>query len=83
MKNKTTSLLLVSLLAVAGSAQANTVTLSGTLFKQAGGTTFDSWNINMLTAGSFTVNVAAYEASQSNIATAGYFTQMILTVMAN
>lgn len=73
MKNRTTSLLLAGLLVVAGSAQANTVTLSGTLFKQAGGTTFDSWNINLLTAGSFTVNVKAYEASQSNIATAGYF----------
>ncbi len=55
-------------------AQANTLTVSGTLFKNASGTTFDTWNINLLTAGSFTVDLKAYEASQSNIATAGYYT---------
>ncbi len=58
-------------------AQANSVVVSGTLFQQAGGTTFDIWKINMQTAGSFTVDVAAYEASQSNIATAGYATSDI------
>ncbi|NJA05154.1 hypothetical protein HC024_05325 [Methylococcaceae bacterium WWC4] len=56
-----------------GSAQANTLSVDGTLFLQAGGTTFDTWKVAMTTAGSFSVDVLAYEASQSNVATAGYF----------
>ena len=58
-------------------AQANTLDISGTLYKNAGGTTFDTWKFNILTVGNFTVDVAAYEASQSNIATAGYYTSDI------
>lgn len=54
-------------------AQANTVSVSGTLFKRAEGTTFDAWKLNMTSAGQFTVNVMAYEAAQSNIATDGYY----------
>lgn len=54
-------------------ALANTVVVSGTLLKDATGTTFDTWNINMPVAGAFTVDVRAYEASQSNINTAGYY----------
>lgn len=52
---------------------AATVILDGTIFKQADGTTYDTWNINMSTAGSFRVDVLAYEASQSSTATDGYF----------
>ncbi|MDO9161016.1 MAG: hypothetical protein Q8Q45_17580 [Methylococcaceae bacterium] len=69
----------LSLMALApiSNLQANTVVVSGTLYKETGGTTFDIWKLNVLTAGSFTVDVAAYEASQSNIATAGYATSDI------
>lgn len=56
---------------------ANTLDINGTLFKNAGGTTFDAWKIKILGTGSFNVDVAAYEASQSNVATAGYFTRDI------
>jgi hypothetical protein len=54
--------------------QANALTVDGTLFLQPGGTTFDAWKINMLTAGNFNVDLRAYEASQSSTATAGYYT---------
>jgi hypothetical protein len=54
------------------SSWAATVVLDGTIFKQANGTTYDTWNIDMQSAGSFTVDVLAYEASQSSTATAGY-----------
>lgn len=60
-------------LAAIGSAQANTLSVNGTLFLQAGGTSFDTWKVVMTTAGSFSVDVLAYEASQSNTSTAGYF----------
>ena len=58
-------------------AQANSVVVSGTINQVTGGTSFDTWKINMQTAGTFTVDVAAYEASQSNIATPGYATNDI------
>lgn len=54
-------------------AAANTLTISGTLLKQTAGTNFDTWKISLPNAGSFSVDVRAYEASQSNIATAGYY----------
>lgn len=60
--------------AVIGPAQANTLVVDGTIFKQTGGTTFDTWDINIPTGGNFIVDVLAYESSQSNVATAGYFT---------
>ena len=65
----------LSLLALAPltNVQANTTAVSGTINKIAGGTTFDTWKINVLTAGTFTVDLRAYEASQSNISTAGYY----------
>ncbi|BBL58370.1 hypothetical protein [Methylomonas koyamae] len=65
---------LAAILSAAAPAQANTLVVDGTLFRQAGGTTFDVWKINMQTAGSFSVNLAAYEAAQNNVATAGYAT---------
>jgi len=79
------SVLAVSLslmaLAPVSNVQANTVVVSGTLNKLTTGpllgTTFDTWKLNVLTAGNFAVDVAAYEASQSNIATAGYATSDI------
>lgn len=58
-------------------AQANTLQFSGTINQVTGGTSFDTWKFNVQTAGSFTVDVAAYEASQSNTATAGYYTSDI------
>lgn len=68
----------VTLVAVIGQAQANTLQVAGTLNRLTTGpllgTTFDTWNINMPTGGTFTVDVLAHEASQSNVATAGYFT---------
>ncbi|WP_367155932.1 hypothetical protein [Methylomonas sp. HYX-M1] len=62
------------LAAAAGPVQANTLTIDATLFLQEDGTTFDVWKIDMPVAGSFSVNLLAYEASQSNISTAGYYT---------
>lgn len=56
---------------------ASSLVVNGTLHKVEGGTTFDTWKIVMLTTGSFTVDVAAYEASQSNVNTAGYYTHDI------
>ncbi len=53
---------------------AATLVVDGTIYRQAGGTTFDTWNINMPSTGSFTVDVLAYEASQSSATAAGYFT---------
>ncbi|MCP9439499.1 MAG: VPLPA-CTERM sorting domain-containing protein [Nitrospira sp.] len=52
---------------------AATLTFDGTIYRTAGGTTFDLWHITMLERGSFTVDVLAYEASQSNTTAAGYF----------
>jgi hypothetical protein len=78
--NKTvTSILATGLLSltIATSAEANTLVVSGTILKNTAGTTFDTWNFNILAPGNFTVDVAAYEASQSNIATAGYSTSDI------
>lgn len=60
--------------AAIGPAQANTLVVDGTIFKQAGGTTFNTWDINIPTGGNFIVDVLAYEASQSNVTTAGYVT---------
>jgi len=64
--------------AIATTAQANALDVSGTLYRLTTGpllgTTFDTWRVNMQAAGSFTVDVLAYEASQSNVVTAGYFT---------
>lgn len=56
---------------------ASSLVVNGTLHKVEGGTTFDTWKIVMLTTGSFTVDVAAYEASQSNVNTAGFYTHDI------
>lgn len=59
-------------------AQAsNSLTVSGTLFKKDNGTTFDTWKLKILGIGSFTVDVAAYEASQSKTTDAGYYTHDI------
>ncbi|CUQ65428.1 VPLPA-CTERM sorting domain-containing protein [Candidatus Nitrospira inopinata] len=54
------------------SLHAATITLDGTIHRTTGGTTFDIWRINMVSAGSFIVDVLAYEASQSNTTAAGY-----------
>lgn len=58
-------------------AQANTLQFSGTIHQVTGGTSFDTWKFNVQTAGSFTVDVAAYEASQSSTTAAGYYTSDI------
>lgn len=64
---------LLSAVSMAPAHAANTLTIDGTLLKNAGGTTFDAWKFKILGTGSFNVDVAAYEASQNNIATAGYY----------
>jgi hypothetical protein len=66
----------LSLLALAPltNAQANSAVVSGTINQVTGGTSFDTWKISMQTVGTFTVDLRAYEASQSNIASAGYAT---------
>ena len=46
--------------AAIGPAQANTLVVDGTIFKQTSGTTFDTWNINIPTVGNFIVDVLAY-----------------------
>jgi len=53
-------------------AQANTLQVSGTIYKVSGGTTYDTWKINMLSGGTFKVDVLAYEATQKQTSTAGY-----------
>ena len=75
MNNKATSTLAACVLSltIGASAEANTLTVSGTLLKQVGGTSFDTWKIDMQAAGNFTVDVRAYEASQSSTAAAGYY----------
>lgn len=45
--------------------QAKTVVVSGTILEDANGTYFDTWNINMLNAGNFKVNLLAYESTDN------------------
>lgn len=70
--------LMALILSVPSLGAANTLEVTGTLNRLTTGpllgTTFDTWDINIPTGGNFTVDVLAYEASQSNVATAGYFT---------
>ena len=58
-------------------AQANTLTINGTLFKNDSGTTFDTWKFKILNTGNFTVDVAAHEATQNSITAVGYSTSDI------
>ena len=64
---------MLTLAPLANAQASSTAAVSGTLYKQTGGTTFDTWKINVLTAGTFTVDLRAYEASQSSTTAAGYF----------
>ncbi|QPK65382.1 VPLPA-CTERM sorting domain-containing protein [Methylomonas sp. LL1] len=45
---------------------ANSLEINGSLFQQIGGSTFDVWKIVMPTAGSFKVNVLAYESTDNS-----------------
>jgi hypothetical protein len=56
---------------------ANSLVVDGAILKNDLGTTFDAWTFKILGAGSFTVDVAAYEASQSSVTAAGYYTHDI------
>jgi hypothetical protein len=56
---------------------ANSLVIDGAIHKNDLGTTFDTWTFKILGAGSFTVDVAAYEASQSSVTAAGYYTHDI------
>lgn len=56
---------------------AGSLVIGSTLHKLAEGTTFDVWKFKILGTGTFTVDVAAYEASQNNVTTPGYFTSDI------
>lgn len=59
----------------AAPAYANTLVINDQLEQLSpGNTNFDTWKFKILTTGSFTVDVAAYEATQSNVTTAGYQT---------
>ncbi len=61
------SLLPLAPMAPMANAEASTAAVSGTLYKQTGGTTFDTWKLNVLTAGTFTVDLRAYEASENSL----------------
>lgn len=75
---KTASVIALALGLVTVPAQAaSSLAINGTLNKLTGGTTFDAWKFKILGAGTFTVDVAAYEASQSNVSTPDYFTNDI------
>lgn len=64
--------------ACAAPAQASSqLVIDGTLYREAAGTTFDVWKIKILGTGTFTVDVAAYEATQNNATTAGYYSHDI------
>lgn len=52
--------------------QANNLVIADTIEAVSGGTNFDTWKFHFLATGSFTVDVLAYEATQKNVATAGY-----------
>ncbi|MGZ0018081.1 PEP-CTERM sorting domain-containing protein [Nitrosomonas sp. wSCUT-2] len=71
-----TTILIFGFVAVPAQA-ASSLAINGTLNKLTGGTTFDVWKFKILGTGTFTVDVAAYEASQSNVSTPGYFTNDI------
>ncbi|MCK9606953.1 MAG: VPLPA-CTERM sorting domain-containing protein [Methylomonas sp.] len=70
----------ISFLALAGilgtgfanTVAANTLTFAGTINQVAGGTSFDTWKFIIQSAGTFTVDLAAYEATQSSTSSAGY-----------
>lgn len=53
-------------------AEANTLTFSGTINQVTGGTSFDIWKFKVQSAGTFTVDLAAYEATQSSTTALGY-----------
>lgn len=58
--------------------QANTLVIQDQLEQiSPGNTNFDTWKFKVLANGTFTVDVAAYEATQSNTLTAGYATHDI------
>jgi hypothetical protein len=78
MNKKSTMLVLAGCISGAfiTPTQTNSLQVSATLNKLTTGpllgTTFDTYKVKIQTAGNFTVDVMAYEASQSNIATLGY-----------
>ena len=47
--------------------QANTTAVSGTINKVATGTTFDTWHIHMLNAGSLSIDLLGYEANAAGV----------------
>lgn len=58
-----------------GPAQANTLVIADQIEAVSGGSTnFDTWKFNIQATGTFDVDVLAYEATQKNVATAGYQT---------
>lgn len=79
MKHKFSTLGFAGILATgfAVPAAANTLTFSGTIDQVAGGTSFDTWKFDIRNAGTFTVDLAAYEATQSSTSAAGYATNDI------
>lgn len=61
--------------ALAAPVHANTLVIEDQLEQiSSGNTNFDTWKFNIQALGAFTIDVAAYEATQSNTSTAGYQT---------
>ncbi|OAI09900.1 hypothetical protein A1359_18155 [Methylomonas lenta] len=65
-----TAAALISGSSLAPAQAANSLEINGSLFQLVDGTTFDSWKIVMPTAGSFKVNVLAYESTDNTVANA-------------
>lgn len=65
-----TTAVLISGTTLAPAQAANSLEINGSLFQLANGTTFDVWKIVMPTAGSFKVNVLAYESTDNTTANA-------------
>lgn len=68
MKKISTTLAVICLASstLISSAYANTVTVSGNIYQTLEGSTFDTWYINMLNSGDFTVNILAFESTTNS-----------------
>lgn len=71
-----TAALIFGILSAPAQASSSLV-INGTIYKNDLGTTIDAWKFNILGTGTFTVDVAAYSASQNNVNHADYYTNDI------
>lgn len=65
-----TTAVLISGATLAPAQAASSLEINGSLFQRVDGSTFDAWKIVMPTAGSFKVNVLAYESTDNTTANA-------------